>query len=773
MSTADSSHRAARPTLAGETSRHMAPDVTERGEPAVVLATKLAAPSTRARLVDRAALVERLSAQPRRRLTLLSAPPGWGKTTLLAQWVANSQNAAHFGWLSLDSSENDPTRFWNCVIAALRKANPGAAPDAYELLQLGADLAQVVLPTLLNELAALGEPIVLILDDYHVVNNRTIHELVTFVLERMPATLRLVVATRVDPLLPLARLRASGDLLEVRTADLRFAASEAADLLTEIVGLDLTAREVELLLHRTEGWAAGLYLAALSLDRRQDSAGFVATFAGDNRHIVDYLIAEVLAGQSAGRRSFLLRTSVLDRLNGALCDAMLQATDSAAVLQKIEQQNLFVVPLDLSRRWYRYHHLFAELLRAELNRSGPDLVAGLHHRAGRWLAAEGLIDDALRHLAAAGEVEQCADLIAANWVSEFNRGRLLTVSGWLDLLAEETVTNDPRLGTIRAWIALNFGDLDAGAVWIAAVEAASMSDTRVEDFVTQLAVLRAVHKFRSGEVSVALEKAAHAISRGVGDAPMATSGGYCVGAHCVYGSALYYSGRVGEAEDAYRHAVQLAEMVDDHSARIYCLGYLALIAAEDGRLDEARHQIQRVTGNGGDINDRDQFVGLMVSLATAIMLDMRGDTTLALGAAEVAVVSARRGGAIPEVAKTLVVRAQILEHLGERKAAEKNRQEAAALLGGRAVAGLGGGRSGLGLELCPAADPGITVGEELTDKELEVLRLLDTLLSRREIGERLYIALNTVKTHQRAVYRKLGVDSRTAAVHRARQLGLL
>ena len=769
----DTSHPSASSTLADETSHRMAPDITERGEPAVVLATKLAAPSTRARLVDRAALIERLSAQPRHRLTLLSAPAGWGKTTLLAQWVASSQDAAHFGWLSLDSSENDPTRFWTCVIAALRKANPCAARDAYALLQLGADLGQVVLPTLLNELAALGEQIVLILDDYHVVNNRTVHELVTFVLERMPATLRLVVATRVDPLLPLARLRACGELLEVRTDDLRFASGEATDLLAEVVGLDLTTKEVELLLRRTEGWAAGLYLAALSLDRRVDVAGFLATFAGDHRYIADYLMAEVLAGQSAGRRNFFLRTSVLDRLSGPLCDAVLEVTDSAAVLQEVEQQNLFMVPLDLSRRWYRYHQLFAELLRAELHRTEPDLVAALHRRAGNWLAAEGLIDDALRHLAAAGEVEQCADLIAANWVSEFNRGRLLTVSGWLDLLAEKTVTNDPRLGAIRAWIALNFGELDAGDVWITAVEAASLSNARGEDFVIQLAVLRAVHKFRSGEVSAALEKAAQAISGGVGDAPMATSGGYCVGAHCVYGSALYYSGRVGEAEDAYRHAVQLAEMVDDHSARIYCLGYLALIAAEDGRVDEARHQIQRVTGNGGDINDRDQFVGLMVSLATAIMLDMRGDATLALGAAEVAVVSARRGGAIPEVAKALVVRAQILEHLAERKAAQENRQEAEALLGGRAMAGFGGGRGARGLELCKAADPSITVGAELTEKEFEVLRLLDTLLSRREIGKRLYIALNTVKTHQRALYRKLGVDSRTAAVHRARQLGLL
>ena len=423
----------------------------------------------------------------------------------------------------------------------------------------------------------------------------------------------------------------------------------------------------------------------------------------------------------------------------------------------------------------RYHQLFAELLRAELYHTEPELVAGLHRRAGSWLAAEGLTDDALRHLAAAGEIAQCADLIAAGWVAEFNQGRLLTVSGWLDLLDEETVTNDPRLAAIRAWIALNFGELDAGAVWIAAVEAASASDTRDEDIAAQVAVLRAVHKFRSGEVSSALERAEQAITYSVGDAPMTTSGGYCVGAHCVYGSTLYYSGRTGEAEDSYRRAVQLAEKVDDHSARIYCLGYLALIAAEDGRLDEARHHIQRVTGNGGDINDRDQFVGLMVSLATAIILDVRGDAATALGAADVAVASARRGGAIPEIAKALVVRAQILEHLGNREAARESRQEATdvawAPCGGQHWSRARRTRCGaLARHLIPC----VGVGEELTDKELEVLRLLDTLLSRREIGGAL---VHHTQYSQNPPARSCTASSASAiglaAIQRARQLGLL
>jgi LuxR family maltose regulon positive regulatory protein len=268
--------------------------------------------------------------------------------------------------------------FWMYVVAALQTASPGIGTRAIELLQMGADPVQVVLPTLMNDLDATASPIVLILDDYHLVVNRAVHDQVAFVIDRMPANLRLVLATRSDPMLPLARLRASGDLVEMRSDDLRFDATEAHHLLNDVLGLDLADDDVQLLHRRTEGWAAGLYLAALSLAGRRDAAAFIKTFAGDNRHIVDYLMAEVLDSQPVQMRSFLLRTSVLGRLSGALCDAVLQTSGSASMLETIERENLFVVPLDMSRRWYRYHHLFGELLRAELQRSEPDLVAALH-----------------------------------------------------------------------------------------------------------------------------------------------------------------------------------------------------------------------------------------------------------------------------------------------------------------------------------------------------------------------------------------------------------
>src|SRR6201993_2022976 len=528
--------------------------VEEAGAGAVLLATKLHVPAIGGQLVRGAALRDALSAGRSRKLTLLSAPAGSGKTTLLAQWALGAGEDQRFGWLSLDRSDNDPVWFWMYVVAALQKVSPGVGTRALELLAMGADPVQVVLPTLLNDLDATASPMVLILDDYNLVINRAVHEQLGFFIGRLPANLHLVVATRSDPLLPLARLRASGDLAEMRTDDLRFGVIEAEHLLNEVLGLDLAQADIQLLHRRTEGWAAGLYLAALSLAGRTDTAEFIRTFAGDNRHIVDYLMAEVLDRQPPQMRSFLLRTSVLGRLSGPLCDTVLQTSGSAAVLAKIERENLFVVPLDMSRQWYRYHQLFGELLRTELRRSEPDLVADLHRRAASWFETEGLIDEAVRHLVAAGDVARSADLIAMDWVDEFNGGGLSTVVGLLDLLPEETVLQDPRLCVARAWIALSVGQLDDAAEWIEAVENRSAADTAEGGAISaQVVVLRAVHLFKTAEVAAALETARRAITLDLGEAPLGQSSAYCI-----YGSALYFSGSTQEAQTAFRRAVELA-----------------------------------------------------------------------------------------------------------------------------------------------------------------------------------------------------------------------
>jgi LuxR family maltose regulon positive regulatory protein len=625
----------------------------------------------------------------------------------------------------------------------------------------------------LNDLDTIASPMVLILDDYHLVVNRAVHEQVAFVISRMPVSLHLVLATRSDPMLPLARLRACGDLVEMRSDDLRFGAVEAHNLLSNVFGLDLADEDIQLLHRRTEGWVAGLYLAALSLAGRPDAAAFIRTFAGDNRHIVDYLMWEVVDNQPPQMRSFLLATSVLGRLSGALCDAVLQTCGSASVLAKIERENLFVVPLDMSRRWYRYHQLFGELLRAQLHRSEPDVVAGLHQRAAAWFEAEGLIDEAVRHLVAAGDIARSADLIAADWVNEFNAGGLSTVAGWLDLLPEESVRQDSRLSVARAWIALNVGQFDDAHMWIEAVEAGSAADTVDHGSLgAQLVALREVHAFKTGDVAAALEAARRAITLDFDDALQARSA-----ACCMYGSALYFSGSIVEAQATFRRAVQLAEKIGDRRRRIYALGYLALIAAESGQLADAEHQIRRATRVGTVSLGGEHFVNAIVSLAAATVLEVRGDAAAAADAAQLAVSLARKGGGILEVAKALLVRAKILEDLGDHETAAASRNEAGALLRGCADAGIAqtlvtAAQRSKGVAVSPR-NQGDTVAEELTAKEHEVLGLLATRLSRREIGQRLYVSLNTVKTHQRALYRKLGVDNRNAAVTRARELGLL
>jgi LuxR family maltose regulon positive regulatory protein len=638
---------------------------------------------------------------------------------------------------------------------------------------MGADPVQVVLPTLLNDLDTIANPVVLILDDYHQVVGRAVHEQLAFFISRMPANLHLVLATRSDPMLPLARLRASGELAEVRTDDLRFGPIEAQHLLNDVIGLGLAPNDIQLLHRRTEGWAAGLYLAALSLAGRADTAAFIRTFAGDNRHIVDYLMAEVLDGQPADLRGFLLRTSVLGRLSGSLCDAVLQTSGSASVLQKIERENLFVVPLDTSRRWYRYHQLFAELLRTELRRTEPDLVADLHRRAATWFEAEGLIDEAVRHLLAAGDIARSADLIAADWADEFIGGGVSTISGYLDLLPEETVLRDPRLSVARAWIALSVGQLDDAAEWIEAADTRSATDTAEGQAISsQVVLLRAIHSFKTADVAVALETAARAITLDFGEAPLGRSRAYCI-----YGSALYFSASISEAQAAFQRAVQLAEKVGDRRARIYALGYLALISAERGRLADAERQIREASGSSQNLADAQHFVDGAVSLAAAQVLRKRGDTTAAAAAADMAVMSARQGGAIPEVAKAQLIRADIFEDLGDQRAAQAVLEEVGTLVRDCPDAGitstlLAAAERSTGV----AADSRVqrrALSDELTPKEFEVLRLLATRLSRREIGERLYVSLNTVKTHQRAVYRKLGVEHRGAAVSRARELGLL
>src|SRR5712691_7540433 len=390
--------------------------LTQPTIPFVPLGTKLNPPAGARRRVAREAILERLVWDEPRRLTLIDAPAGWGKTTVLAEWAADAREQRPFAWFAVDRADNDPVRFWGYAIEALRTLEPSLGSASLAALGVsGTNPVDVVLPPLINELAGLDRRVVLVLEDYHLIQSPDVHVGVSFLIEHLPATLELAIATRLDPPLPLPRLRARGEMLELRTAELRFDQEEAEELLRAALGEALDDADVERLVMRTEGWASGLYLAALSLAGRDDASAFIEAFAGDDRQIVDYLGGEVLDGLDAETRGFLLRTSILERLSGPLCDHLLEAGDSARRLLEIERANLFLVPLDARREWYRYHHLFGDLLRHELERSGPETVRGLHRRAVEWLGVNGAVDEAIRHALAAGDDEDAARLVIEMW----------------------------------------------------------------------------------------------------------------------------------------------------------------------------------------------------------------------------------------------------------------------------------------------------------------------------------------------------------------------
>ena len=376
---------------------------TETVTTSPLLETKLYLPRWRPGLVPRPRLIGRLDQAIERKLTLISAPAGFGKTTLLAEWLAAAEAGERpAAWVSLDQSDNDPTFFFAYLITALQKVQAGVGESALSLLRSPQPPAiETLLGTLLNEIGTISHDFVLVLDDYHLIDAQPVHDGIAFLLDHLPPQMHMIIASRADPPLPLSRLRGRGELAELRASDLRFAPDEAAAFLNEVMGLDLSTQDVTALEARTEGWIAGLQLAALSMQGRDDVAGFITAFTGNDRYIVDYLVEEVLQRQPERVRSFLLQTSVLSRLSGPLCDAVTGQQGGRAMLEALERANLFVVPLDDKRQWYRYHHLFADVLHAHAMEEQPERVPILHRRRTGGCEPNGLPSAAVRHSPAA------------------------------------------------------------------------------------------------------------------------------------------------------------------------------------------------------------------------------------------------------------------------------------------------------------------------------------------------------------------------------------
>jgi LuxR family maltose regulon positive regulatory protein len=424
-----------------------------------IVATKLYLPPLRPNVVSRPRLIERLNEGLHRKLTLISAPAGFGKTTLISAWVKGINQPT--AWLSLDEGENDPTRFLTYLVAALQTIATTLGEGVLRMLQSPQPPPlEAILTALLNDLTTIKDPFVLVLDDYHVIDAQPVDQVLAYLVTHLPPHLHLVIATREDPHLPLARLRARDHLTELRAVDLRFTPSEAAAFLTQVMGLTLSSQNIAALEDRTEGWIAGLQLAALAMQGHQDVPAFIRVFAGDHQYIVDYLVEEVLQRQPEPVRRFLLQTSILNRLNGPLCDAVTGQQKGNEQLEALERGNFFVVPLDDKRHWYRYHHLFADVLSAHLLAEQPDQIATLHRRASEWYEQHGSATDAIRHALAAKDFERAADLIELA-VPAMRRSRQDAILlGWFKALPDELVHFRPVLSVGYAYALLSGGELE-------------------------------------------------------------------------------------------------------------------------------------------------------------------------------------------------------------------------------------------------------------------------------------------------------------------------
>jgi LuxR family maltose regulon positive regulatory protein len=564
-----------------------------------LLETKFHIPRRRRGLVARPRLRERLDRGEESALTLVSAPAGFGKSTLLTDWLTEWQGAAPPGersvaWLSLDQRDNDPALFWTYVATALDSAVSGVGAGALALLRASQPPAETVVATLLNDLGAVPDDVLLVLDDFHVIESRDVGEGVAFLLDHLPPRMRLVLAGRADPALPLARLRGRGELVEIRAADLRFTPDETAAYLNEVMGLELTARDVAALEERTEGWIAALQLAALSMQGRDDAAGFIAGFAGDDRYIVDYLAEEVLQRQPERVRSFLLQTSFLNRLTGSLCDAVTAQDDGRAMLEALDRGNLFLVPLDDRRRWYRYHHLFADVLQARLLDEQPGDVRDLHRRASAWYEQDGERSEAIHHALAAEDFERAADLVELA-LPALRKGRQeATLRRWLEALPDELFRVRPVLTVGYVSSLMVSGEIEGveerlrqAERWLdpttdGAAEMVVVDEEGFRTLPTAISMYRAGAALVRGDVAGTMTHARRALDLAGEDDHLARGA-----PAALLGLAYWTSGDLDASSRLYADAMSSLERAGHHSDVLGCALALADMRLAQGRLRDA------------------------------------------------------------------------------------------------------------------------------------------------------------------------------------------
>ena len=570
-----------------------------------VLATKLYKPPARPKVVPRPHLINSLNEGLRRKLTLIAAPAGFGKTTLVSEWIAGCDR--HVAWLSLDDGDNDPTRFLTYIVASLRTVAPTIGEGVLGVLQSPQQPpTPSILTALLNEITTLADNFVLVLDDCHVIDAKPVEEALSFLLEHLPPQMHLVISTREDPQLPLARLRARDQLTELRVADLRFTPSEAARFLNQAMGLNLSVDDIDALESRTEGWIAGLQLAAISLQGHQAPSSFIKSFTGSHHFVMDYLVEEVLQQQPESVQEFLLRTSILDRLSGPLCEALLLdvSTPGQETLEYLERSNLFIVPLDNERRWYRYHHLFADLLRQRLVQSlaavgdGPEGVAELHIRASQWYEDNGLDIEAFQHAAAANDIDRAERLMDGRGIPLHLRGAVTALVAWLESLPRDVLNARPSLWWRHASMLLVIGQTTGVEEKLNAAESALQRtgvDEKNRSLIGQIAAARSVLALTQYDVAGMLVHSRRALEH-----LPPNNRTLRATANWTAGFAYLLQGERVAAREALTEAISLSQAAGDVFTTILATVGLGTVQEADNELYQAAETYRRILQVAGD-----------------------------------------------------------------------------------------------------------------------------------------------------------------------------
>jgi LuxR family maltose regulon positive regulatory protein len=731
-----------------------------------MLEAKLQPPLARSEWVARTRLLENLQRATQRPVTLIAAPAGYGKTTLVTQWLASVYRPASVAWISLDMSDNEPVRLWTDIALALDRAGCVIARDIAGFIAASSpDMVAVVLPRIVDAIAALAEDLTVIVDDFDIVRSAECNEQIDFFVKHLPSNSHLVLITRADPTLRLGRLRAAGQLLEIRADDLAFNSEEASSLLVAD-GVHLSGDGLSELMRRTEGWPAGLYLATLSLTGRADPTEFVRHFSGNNRFIGDYLTEEVLSRQSQDVRQFILDMSIVDRFTAPLCDHMKGGHSSAKILRDLQHTNLFLIPLDAENRWFRFHHLFGAVARSALETEQPDRAVMLHGRAADWLSENGYVDAAVEHALAAGNSDNAASLVQASWMQYFDAGLGTTVGRWLRALEASPAANSTATVVTAAWMAALSGQQEEmhrrlDQLNTVTDDAVLPDGTRSAESV--VALIRGMFGFGGPVDMLASAQRATELETD-GNMPA-----YAL-ARAALGHANYVAGDLDAAADLLPKAAysEAAPAV----VRILALAILSLTQTELGRLDRSHK-------SAAEAMEVVEARSLHALPSIAFAFTALGQSQAASGEIEKAMATLDHGlnlrrkvpGLSPwPTIHHLIVMGRVAIMADDLPLARRLLDEASSMMKQypQGMAHMNARLEALQKRLRESQNPGLN-NEHLTAREIDILRRLTGPQSLSEIASELYLSLNTVKTHTTSLYRKLGARSRSEAVKIGRE----